>query len=432
MQIDRATRHLDLDPRDPAFVQDPYPAYAALQEATPVFFWRQYGHWCLAGHADVSAALRDSRFGRQMSPVASRATPGWPEPDPRLADFDRLERHSLLELEPPDHTRLRGLVNRGFVSRRIAHLRPAIAQLSHRLIDGFERAGACDLIDPFATQIPVLVIAGLLGVPDEHAGDLLAWSHDLVAMYQFRRSAEIEDRALTAARAFSAFLRALVAARRAQPRDDLISALIAAEGADDRLSEDELISTCVLILNAGHEATVHAIGNGVKALLEAGADPAAAFATPEATRATIEEMLRFDPPLHLFTRYALEDMDWRGLALRRGDRIGLLLAAANRDPAVFAAPGRFHPARAANPHVSFGGGLHFCLGAPLARLELDVALPILFQRLPGLRVAQPPVYSDSYHFRQLQALELAWEHGLPGRLLCPIGEARGTASQDRA
>ena len=408
MQLDKATRHLDLDPRDPAFVQDPYSAYAALHEAAPVFFWRQYGHWCLAGHADVSAALRDPRFGRQMSRVASPAAPGWPEPDPRLADFDALERHSLLELEPPDHTRLRALVNRGFVSRRIAHLRPAIAQLSHRLIDGFERAGACDLIAPFATQIPVLVIAGLLGVPDEHAGDLLAWSHDLVAMYQFRRSAEIEDRALAAARAFSAFLRGFVAARRAQPRDDLISAMIAAEAAGDRLSEDELISTCVLILNAGHEATVHAIGNGVKALLQAGADPATAFATPEATRATIEEMLRFDPPLHLFTRYVLEDMDWRGLALRRGDRIGLLLAAANRDPAVFAAPGRFDPARAANPHVSFGGGLHFCLGAPLARLELEVALPILFQRLPKLRIAQPPVYSDSYHFRQLQALEMAW------------------------
>ena len=411
MRLDAASRHVDLDPRAAGFVQTPYPAYAALHAQAPVFFWRQYGHWCLARHADVSAALRDPRFGRQILHVASRAELGWPEPDPRLAAFDDLERHSLLELEPPDHTRLRGLVNRAFVTRAILHLRPSIAALAHRLIDGFAAAGHCDLITPFATQIPLMTIAGFFGAPPEDAANLLGWSHRMVAMYQFRRSAGIENDALAAARDFAAYLRALVNERRQHPRDDLISALVAAGAADEKLTGDELISTCILILNAGHEASVHAIGNGVRALLEAGIDPLAAFASAASTSAAIEEMLRFDPPLHMFTRYALADMDFCGAPLRRGDKIGLLLGAANRDPAVFSQPDVFDPKRKTNPHVGFGGGIHFCLGAPLARLELETALPILFQRLPGLRLAQPPRARDSYHFRQLEKLEVGWDAG---------------------
>ena len=398
-----AGTRVSLDPRDPVFVHDPYPAYDAMRAAGPVFFWEQYGHWCAASHDVVSAFLKDRRFGRQILHVSTRQALGWPEPPPHLAPFHAAERHSLLELEPPDHTRLRGLVNRAFVSRQVKRLRPRIEALSHRLIDGFAGKSRVDLLDALATPIPVIVIAELLGVPTDRAPQLLDWSHKMVAMYQFRRSRQIEDDAVAATVDFVAFLRGHIAEKRRNPADDLISTLIAATEAGDRMSEDELISTLILILNAGHEATVHAIGNGVKAMLEHGIDPGAG-----PLGGLVEELLRFDAPLHMFTRFALEDCDAFGASFRQGDVIGLLLGAANRDPARFAEPQRLDPARAPNPHLSFGAGIHFCVGAALARLELEVALPILFQRLPGLRLAAQPVYRDTYHFHGLERLDVTW------------------------
>jgi unspecific monooxygenase len=241
------------------------------------------------------------------------------------------------------------------------------------------------------------------------APQLLEWSHHLVAMYQFGVTRAVEEGAAAAASDFDAFLRETIAARRAELRDDLISKLIAAEADDGRLCADEMVSTCMLLLNAGHEATVHGLGNGVKALLESRLDLAPAFANAPATEATVEELLRFDAPLHLFTRYALEDVEIAGLRLAQGDRIGLLLGAANRDPKVFPAPARLDPRRSPNPHVSFGAGIHFCVGAPLARLEMRVALPILIERLPGLSLAEAPRYRDAFHFHGLEALQVAWD-----------------------
>jgi cytochrome P450 len=238
------------------------------------------------------------------------------------------------------------------------------------------------------------------------APELLAWSHAMVAMYQARRDRAVEDRANAAARDFAAFLRGHVDARRARPADDLITALITAEAEGDRLDTEELIATCVLLLNAGHEATVHAIGNGTAAILAAGLDPRRLFADAAATRATVEEALRFDPPLHLFTRFALEDADALGHRFARGDTVGCLLAAAGRDPARFPDPHRFDPDRAPAPHLAFGAGIHFCVGAPLARAELAIALPMLFELLPGLALAAPPAFADRYHFRGLAALHL--------------------------
>jgi cytochrome P450 len=254
--------------------------------------------------------------------------------------------------------------------------------------------------------LPVVVIARLLGVPEARVGDLLSWSNAMVALYQARRDRAVEDRANAAARDFAAYLRGVIAEKRAAPGDDLLSALIAAEAAGDRLSEAELVATCVLLLNAGHEATVAAIGNAVAHVLSLGLDPVRLFGDERATAATVEELLRFDPPLHLFTRYALEDVEVAGHRFRRGETVGLLLAAAGRDPVRFPLPHRFDPARGGEGHLAFGAGLHFCVGAPLARLELAVALPMLFARLPGLILTEAPVWADRYHFRGLERLRV--------------------------
>ena len=404
-----SARRVRLDPRDPEFFADPYPAYQAIRATAPVFFWEDYGFWCFAAHADVSAILRDRRFGRQILHVMSREALRRPPPKPHLAPFDALERHSILELEPPEHTRLRSLVNRAFVSRRIEKLGPCVAALAHARIDAFARRGSADLIEAFATPIPVAVIADLLGVPRDMGPQMLDWSHRMVAMYQFGVTPAVEESAAAASRDFAEFIRSYARARRTDLRDDLISQLIVAESDGGRLSEDELVTTCILLLNAGHEATMHAIGAGIKAMLERGLDPAAAFQTEESRDATIEELLRLDPPLHLFQRYALEDLEFAGIALRQGDRAGLLLGAANRDPDRFPNPDAFDAGRTPNPHVAFGAGIHFCVGAPLARLELATALPILFARLPGLRLAEPPRYRDAYHFHGLEALKVRWD-----------------------
>ena len=408
LNIDAARRRVRLDPRDPAFFGDPYPAYAAIRVAAPAFFWEDYGLWCFASHRDVSALLRDKRFGRQILHVMTREALGWPAAKAHLAAFDAVERYSILELEPPEHTRLRGLVNRAFVSRRIETLGPRIAALAHEQIDTFERQGSADLIAGFAAPIPVAVIADLIGVPREMGPQMLDWSHRMVAMYQFGVTRALEESAAEAARAFAGFMRAHARARRSDLRDDLISELLHAESEGGRLSEDELVTTCILLLNAGHEATVHAIGNGVKAMLEHHVDAESAFAGEASRAATVEEMLRLDAPLHLFARYALEDVEFAGVRFKKGEKIGLLLGAANRDPDRFPRPDAFDAGRDPNPHLAFGAGIHFCVGAPLARLEMATALPILFARLPGLRLVETPQYRDAYHFHGLEALRVTW------------------------
>ncbi len=252
----------------------------------------------------------------------------------------------------------------------------------------------------------MIVIARLLGVPEDRSDDLLAWSHAMVAMYQARRDRDVEERANAAAREFAAFLREHVRARRERPADDLITALIRAEAEGDRLDTEELIATCVLLLNAGHEATVHAIGNGVAAILGANLAPAELFANRDTTAATVEEILRFEAPLHLFTRYALQDAVVLGHPFRAGDKVGCLLGSGNRDPERFETPDRFDPSRSNGAQLAFGAGIHFCVGAPLARAELAIALPILFERLPRLALAEAPVFADRYHFRSLEALRV--------------------------
>jgi cytochrome P450 len=401
------TRRVRIDPHDPAFFQDPYPAYAYLHEHCPVFFWEEFSMWSFAGFDDVNRLLRDRAFGRENPngpPVGQTSGPRV-----HVADFDAVEAHSLLEREPPVHTRLRTLVNRAFVSRQVERLRPQIEQLSHRLIDGFEADRQVDLLPAFATPIPLMIIADLLGIDHAMGAQLVSWSHDMVAMYMHGRTREIELRAAKSAREFAGFIRAESRSRIGTDRDDLLT-LLAKTGADgENLTEDELVSTAILLLNAGHEATVHQTGNAVKTLLQSAQNLRALFATNQAGADTVEECLRFDAPLHMFTRYVYRETEISsGVTLRPGEQIALLIGAANHDPAVFDQPSRFIPGRADQKNVSFGAGIHFCIGAPLARLELQIGVKALFERLPNLRLSDPPRYRDNYHFHGLETLQVEW------------------------
>ena len=386
---------LNQSPTDPAFVQDPYAFYTKARRDTPVAYWKDYGMLAAFDHATVHALLRDKRLGREV-PADLRK----PVPD-HLQAFDAVEQYSMLEKEGHTHSRLRGLVLRAFTSHRIANLNNDVFEICNVLIAKFPK-GEFDLIPAYCTQLPVRVIARLLGVPEEHGDDLLRWSNAMVSMYQANRSREIEDAANAAASEFSAFLSDYIETRRDDPRDDLITNLIAAEEDGVKLSTDELIGTCVLLLNAGHEATVHSMGNAIKTLLEHNT-PRSALAIDNIA-GTAEELLRYDPPLHMFTRYAYEDIEVCGVPLKKGDEVALVLGSAGRCEKVWESADQFAPSKNSKSHLAFGGGLHFCVGAPLARLEMQIGLKMLFDACPNLKLAQTPVYADSYHFHKLEQL----------------------------
>ena len=408
LRIDPATRRVWLDGRNPAFYGEPNRAYALLHHHCPTFYWEEQKQWFFTGYDHVNALLRDRRFGRQILHVASREELGLPEPGAHIANFDLAERHSLLEIEPPEHTRLRTMVNRAFVSRHIEKLKPEIADLAEKLIDRFARDGKTELLSSFADIIPVTMIARMIGIPDEMGPQLLKWSHAYVGMYMFKRSRKDEHTADRAAKEFAGYVKMLIADRRATPREDLLSHMIHTEHKGQHLTDDELVSTTIVLLNAGHEATVHQIGNSVRVILQSGLSPAELFRDAAATERTVEETLRICAPVHIFQRWALEDVEIDGVSLKRGDKVSLILAAANLDPEKFSDPLVFKPQRQEAPNLSFGAGIHFCIGAPLARLELAIALPILFRRLPGLRLKDIPAVKDVYHFHGLERLELTW------------------------
>ncbi|WP_368188334.1 cytochrome P450 [Aestuariibius sp. HNIBRBA575] len=380
---------LSQSPTDPDFIQNPYAFYDRARAVGDIFFWTEYDQVVATSYQAATTILKDRRFGREAPPEFAPQIPD------HLAPFYAFESHSMLELEPPTHTRLRSLVLRAFTTRGIAGLAPDITELSNELIDKFPDE-PFDLIENFAKIIPVVIICRLLGVPEHHGDQLLAWSNDMVAMYQARRTREIEDAAVAATKAFSDFMRGHIDDRRGNPGDDLITRLIAAEEDGEKLSTDELITTCVLLLNAGHEATVHTLGNGVKALLENG--------KPDITDKSVEEVFRFDPPLQLFGRWCYEAVELFGHTFQRGDQVHCALAAANRDPDTYPNPNVFDPNRTGPTNTSFGGGLHFCVGAPLARLEVKLALTALFDRCPNLTLSEPAKYADVYHFRGLTKL----------------------------
>ncbi|MFY1706814.1 cytochrome P450 [Tritonibacter scottomollicae] len=387
---------LTQSPTEPDFVQNPYPFYDAARASGKIGYWQDYKMAAAFSHDAVHMLLRDRRFGREIPAEMASEGPA------HLAPFLAVEAHSMLDAEPPRHTRLRKLVMRAFTSREIKALAPGLETLCHDLIDAFPQDAPFDLLTNYCTQVPVIAICRLLGVPEEMAPQLLDWSHKMVAMYQASKTPETEHAAARASQEFVEFLGAYVEQRRNTPGEDLITRLIQAEEDGESLTTDELIGTCILLLNAGHEATVHSLGNGVKTMLHQGWQ--AEWLAPEGISGLVEEILRYDPPLHMFTRYAYEEVEIFGHAFRRGDQVALMLAAANRDPEALERADQFDPTRPAKVNKSFGGGLHFCVGAPLARMEMEIALPILFARCPDLKLAAEPVFSNSYHFHGLTQL----------------------------
>ncbi len=367
-----------IDITDPGVIADPYPHLASDRAQHELAWHPDLGGYLTFSHAMASAALRDRRLGRV-----------WVDREPAsyLEPFNLLHRNQMMENEPPEHTRLRRPVATAFARGHVERLRPRVQQVAAGLLD--EVGAQFDLIADFAEPLPVLVIAELLGVGQTDVAALRRWSQAIVKMYEPRPDQQVTDHAVQSAQEFAAFARDLVRLRRRTPLpDDLISEL-----AHSDLSDDEVVAAVVLLLNAGHEATVNAFGNGLVGMLNAGQRPAT-----DLTR-TVEEMLRFDAAAQLFERTALEPVELGGVTIEPGQKVVILLGAANRDPEVFPDPDRFLPDRDPNPHLAFGAGLHFCLGSPLARMELVESLAVLTARYPELRLAAPPKSRGTFVLR---------------------------------
>ncbi|MEU5364534.1 cytochrome P450 [Streptomyces sp. NPDC005925] len=394
------------DPWDPAFVADPCPGYAALRARGRVIPYEPTGQWLVPHHADVSALLRDRRLGRTYRHRFTHEDFGRTPPPAAHEPFHTLNDHGMLDLEPPDHTRIRRLVSKAFTPRTVERLRPYVEGLAADLVDRLVAAGGGDLLTDVAEPLPVAVIAEMLGIPEADRAPLRPWSADICGMYELNPSEETAARAVRASAEFSDYLRELIAKRRERPGDDLMSGLIAAHDEGDSLTEQELISTAVLLLNAGHEATVNATVNGWHALFRHPGHLAALRADHSLVPSAIEELLRYDTPLQLFERWVLDDIEIDGTTMPRGAEIALLFGSANHDPAVFTEPAGLDLARRDNPHISFSAGIHYCIGAPLARIELAASMRALLERAPTLALAAEPKRKPNFVIRGLEGLRV--------------------------
>ncbi|MDP9950424.1 MULTISPECIES: cytochrome P450 [Streptomyces] len=398
--------HVSFDPWSPAFVADPYPAYAALRAAGRAHWFEPTGQWLIPHHSDVSALLRDRRLGRTYLHRFSHEEFGRTPPPAAHEPFTTLNGQGILDLEAPDHPRIRRLISKAFTPRTVENLAPTVRRLAAGLVDAFVAQGGGDLLAEIAEPLPVAVIAEMLGVPEADRGLLRPWSAAICGMFELNPSPETAEAAVRASLDFSAYLRGLIAERRADPGDDLISALIAAHDEGERLTEQEMISTCVLLLNAGHEATVNTTAGGWRTLFHHPEQLAALRADLALLPTAIEELLRYDTPLQMFERWVLDDIEIDGQVIRRGAEVALLFGSANRDPERFAHPDALDLSRTDNPHITFGAGIHFCLGAPLARLELAASFGELLRKAPALRMAAEPEWQPGYVIRGLKELRV--------------------------
>jgi cytochrome P450 len=396
-------------PGNPAFIADPYPVLNALREAAPGFRNPLTGQWTITRFADVQETLRDRRLGRAYTHRYSHQEVGQPEPDPRWASFHQHEQWSLLCLEPPDHTRIRRLVAKVFTPRAVTALRPQIEGFSTELLDECRERDQFELLRDYAMPYSVAVICSMLGVPRSDTQLLLDWSHAIVKMYELTTSDDVRAAANQAAAEYIEYTRALIAEKRRNPDGQLVSELVRVEDEGDVLTEDEIVSTTMVLLEAGHEATVNTLGNGVRALMLHRDEWERVVSGEVAAKAAVEEMLRWDAPLQLFERWVLEPgVEIAGEALQVGEEVAMLFGAAERDPRRFPDADRFDIARGDAAHIGFGGGIHFCVGAPLARQELEVSLAGLAQRFPELHLATEPTYQPNFVIRGLTGLHVGW------------------------
>lgn len=377
----------------PDFKSNPYPTYAALRDEAPIYRRvaadGQNAIWFLTRYDDVVALLRDhKRFVKNVSNTLAPEERAQQPPTPPLL---RLLGNHMLNLDPPDHTRLRALVNKAFTGQMVTQLEPRIQTIADQLLDQVQHQGQMDLIEEFAFPLPMIVIAELLGIPPRDRLRFRNWSTAFVTpSANLERSSKKMAKAGQVMEDFTRYMRQVFAARRREPRNDLISHLLQAEENGDTLSEEELFSMVILLIVAGHETTVNLIGNGMLALLQHPEQKALLQAQPALLPAAIEEMIRYDGPVERATmRFATEDLLFDGQPIKRGDAVSLVLAGADHDPAHFACPERFDITRENNRHLGFGLGIHYCLGSALARMEGQIAISTLLQRFPTLRLSAP-------------------------------------------
>jgi cytochrome P450 len=394
--------------QDPEVRADPYPTYARLQAMGPVLP-TLFGGWLLTRHAEVFSVLRDARFSSN-----SRHNVGYEQfvelaRQLDLSDLQDLFGRVMIFADPPDHTRLRRIVGKAFTLRAVEDMRPRIAATVDRLLDGVAVDGGADLVEALAFPLPVTVISDMLGVPDEDHEMLRAWTAEAVKALDPSDDMTVFFPAAEAIRAMRSYFDELVGRRQGAPGPDLLSALIAAEDQGDRLSHEELLDTAILLFGAGHETTVNLIAGGALNLLCHPNELARLRADPALITNAVEELLRLGPPVQLTARIATADVELAGQAIAKGTEVVALIAAANRDPEVFENPNRLDIGRQDNRHLSFGGGIHHCLGAPLARIEAQEALGHLIRRFPDLALDERDIeWKPTSTIRGPQHLALVW------------------------
>lgn len=376
--------------QDPTFIDDPYPALKQLRDEGKPVWHEGLGMFLAATHSDANAVLRNRSLGRIFKDR---------QPSSEWETFNWLHADSILDTEPPKHTRLRSLVMKAFNPKKIESMRPDVERITRELLDQIDPAGF-DLIADFAEPLPVKIIASMLGFPDEDEHLLRPWSQAIVKMYEVDPSVENQAQAKQASQEFADYVHGLMQHRKKNPGTDLITDLAMVEEDGQKLNAHELIATCVLLLNAGHEASVNGFGNGFVAALENEAQMQLLRMSPEQHAATaIDEFLRFDAPLHLFERTATQDTEVGGVEILEGQKIAALLGSANRDEQVFENADQLDLTRDPNPHIGFGAGIHFCIGAPLARMEMTTSLPMLMNRFPNIQLTQTPTRRPTFVLR---------------------------------
>ena len=392
-----------IDFNNPTFVADPYEQLKELREFGKPVWHEGMQIFLAARHSDANDVFRNKSLGRIFTDK---------QPNFEWETFNWLHSDSILDSEPPKHTRLRSLVAKAFNRSKIEGMRPAVERITQQLLDVIDekvKSGETfDLIADYAEPLPVKIIADLLGFPESEEHLLRPWSQSIVKMYEVNPSEQYQMEAKKAAAEFAEYVRSLAEHRKKNPGQDLITDLAMVEENGEKLNSHELVATCVLLLNAGHEASVNAFGNGMVAALER---PDQAELLRKNSRAitdtALEEFMRFDAPLHLFERTATVDTELGGVKIEKGQKIAALIGSANRDSAVFERADEMDLTRDPNPHIGFGAGIHFCLGAPLARLEMSVSLPALWEKYPKMELAGAPVRRPTFVLRGYESVSIS-------------------------